>query len=77
MDTVDFAGIKVDNLTIAEALERVAEFLTLRTPHLIVTVNPELIVAAQKDLELKNVICFNHITNAVESIKNMCNYYKL
>ncbi len=31
----------------------------------------------KSDLELKNVICFNHITNAVESIKNMCNYYKL
>lgn len=29
------------------------------------------------DLELKNVVCFNFITDAVKSIKKMCDYYKL
>lgn len=31
----------------------------------------------KSNLELKNVICFNHITNAVSSIKKMCDYYKI
>lgn len=53
---IDFAGIKVDNITLDEAAAKVEEFLRASTPHLIVTPNPEMIVAAQKDQELKEII---------------------
>jgi N-acetylglucosaminyldiphosphoundecaprenol N-acetyl-beta-D-mannosaminyltransferase len=56
VSTVDFAGIKVDNLSMAEAVSAVEDFLIASDPHLIVTPNPELIVAAQKDQELKNIV---------------------
>lgn len=56
MDRVDFAGIKVDNISLIEAVTKVKEFLQSCGPKLIVTPNPEIIVAAQKDPELKNII---------------------
>jgi N-acetylglucosaminyldiphosphoundecaprenol N-acetyl-beta-D-mannosaminyltransferase len=55
METVDFAGIKVDNITLEGAVSRVEGFLSSSTPHLIVTPNPEIIVAAQKDPELMEI----------------------
>jgi N-acetylglucosaminyldiphosphoundecaprenol N-acetyl-beta-D-mannosaminyltransferase len=54
--TVDFAGIKVDNLTRSEAMERVRFFLSSPGPHLIFTPNPEMIVASQDDAQFKNII---------------------
>jgi N-acetylglucosaminyldiphosphoundecaprenol N-acetyl-beta-D-mannosaminyltransferase len=56
MDTVDFAGIKVDNLSLTEAAAKVEELLSSGKTQLIVTPNPEIIVAAQKDNELKDII---------------------
>lgn len=56
MNTVDFSGIKVDNITLGEAVAKIEEFLRASSPHLIVTPNPEMIVAAQKDQELKEII---------------------
>ena len=54
--TVDFAGIKVDNVMLAEAAEIVRQFIAGGKPRLIVTPNPEMIVAAQDDAELKEII---------------------
>jgi len=54
--TVDFAGIQVDNISMAEAVERAEKFLHSSTPNLIVTPNPEIIVASQNDSELKKII---------------------
>jgi N-acetylglucosaminyldiphosphoundecaprenol N-acetyl-beta-D-mannosaminyltransferase len=53
---VDLAGIKVDNLTMAEAVARVEGFLRSAQPRLIVTPNPELIVASQEDQELREIV---------------------
>lgn len=53
---VDFAGIKVDNLTLNEAVQRVETFINASRPHLIVTPNPEIIVACQDDIEMKEII---------------------
>src|SRR3989338_2755894 len=56
MNVVDFAGVKVDNVTLKEALEKVNSFIASGGPHLIVTPNPEMIVAAQDDAELKSIL---------------------
>ena len=56
MKIVDFAGIQVDNVSMAEAVEKIREFLGSSSPHLIVTPNPEIIVASQEDRELKEII---------------------
>jgi N-acetylglucosaminyldiphosphoundecaprenol N-acetyl-beta-D-mannosaminyltransferase len=55
-EVVDFAGVKVDNLTLAEAAARTEELVRSSGPHLIVTPNPEIIVAAQKDSELRGIV---------------------
>ena len=56
MNIIEFAGVKVDDCTLAEAAAKVEELLQASTPHLIVTPNPEIIVAAQKDEELKQIV---------------------
>lgn len=57
MKIADFSSIKVDNLSLEEAVDRVGEFLhDASLPHYIVTPNPEIIVAAQKDLALREII---------------------
>jgi len=49
-------GIKVDNLSRAEILEKVKVFLSEDNFHQIATINPEFILEAQKDAEFKNVL---------------------
>lgn len=44
-------GVRIDDISLPEALERVEEFLKDGKKHYIVTPNPEIIVAAQKDSE--------------------------
>ncbi|MEA3493399.1 MAG: WecB/TagA/CpsF family glycosyltransferase [Candidatus Margulisiibacteriota bacterium] len=56
MSIVDFAGIEVDNITLEGAVSKVKEFVASGKPHLIVTPNPEIIVASQKYPELKEII---------------------
>lgn len=53
---IELAGIKVDNITLDESIEKLKELVSGKTPHLIVTPNPEMIVASQKDQELKEII---------------------
>lgn len=53
---IDFSGIKVDNVTLPEAVEQVFSFIAAGRPCLIVTPNPEIIVACQQDQELKMII---------------------
>ncbi len=54
--TVDFAGLTVDNLSLDEATEVVRHFIGEGRPRLVVTPNPEMIVAAQTDGDLATVI---------------------
>jgi N-acetylglucosaminyldiphosphoundecaprenol N-acetyl-beta-D-mannosaminyltransferase len=56
MSTVDLAGIKVDNVTLDEAVSRVEMLIASGKPHLVATPNPELIVAAQNDAALKEIL---------------------
>ncbi|MBU0629851.1 MAG: WecB/TagA/CpsF family glycosyltransferase [Candidatus Margulisbacteria bacterium] len=55
-ETVNFSGIKVDNVTLAEAVARVESLIAAGKPSLVVTPNPEMIVAAQEDVELRALI---------------------
>ncbi|MBI5698952.1 WecB/TagA/CpsF family glycosyltransferase [Candidatus Saganbacteria bacterium] len=61
MNTIELAGVKVDNITLAEALAKLEGFLTEKSPHLIATPNPEMIVAAQEDEELFNILNNAHL----------------
>ena len=54
--TVDFAGIAVDNVSLDEAAEIVRHFISEGKPRLVVTPNPEMIVASQADTDLKTII---------------------
>ena len=54
--TIDFAGIKVDNVSLGEAVARVEYYIASNKPHLIATPNPEMIVASQEDKELREII---------------------
>ncbi len=49
-------GVKIDNIGISEALQKIEEFLNDGKQHCIVTPNPEIIVLAQKDEELKRIL---------------------
>lgn len=61
MNSIELAGVKVDNITLAESLGKLEEFIAERTPHLIATPNPEMIVAAQEDEELFNILNNAHL----------------
>ncbi|OGZ34688.1 MAG: hypothetical protein A2Y98_02735 [Candidatus Portnoybacteria bacterium RBG_19FT_COMBO_36_7] len=49
-------GVRIDNVTIEEAFEKIRNFLSDGRQHQIVTVNPEFIVRAQKDDEFKRIL---------------------
>ncbi len=49
-------GITIDNLTKKQILNKVEHFLTEEKFHQIVTINPEFIIEAQKDLEFQNIL---------------------
>jgi N-acetylglucosaminyldiphosphoundecaprenol N-acetyl-beta-D-mannosaminyltransferase len=59
--TIELAGVKVDNVTLAESLGKLEEFVADKTPRLIVTPNPEMIVASQEDEELFNILNNAHL----------------
>ena len=52
----DVLGVKIDDLTMEEALETVHSWLGEKGKHSIFTPNPEIIVAAQKDIGYKNIL---------------------
>lgn len=53
---MDILGVRIDNLSMSEVLQRIEEFLNDGKQHYIVTVNPEFIVEAQKDEEFCNIL---------------------
>lgn len=55
-DKVNILGITIDNLTMTETLAKIETFLTDGKPHLVFTPNPEIIMRAQRDEDLKNII---------------------
>lgn len=49
-------NVKVHAVTNAQTLALIEEFIHSRTPHQLVTVNPEFVVAAQQDNEFRQII---------------------
>jgi N-acetylglucosaminyldiphosphoundecaprenol N-acetyl-beta-D-mannosaminyltransferase len=55
-DRIRILGIDIDNVSMDEAAKKVEELLKKRDHNLIATPNPEMIMAAQKDIDLRNII---------------------
>jgi N-acetylglucosaminyldiphosphoundecaprenol N-acetyl-beta-D-mannosaminyltransferase len=53
---ITILGIPVHDVTMAETLDAIGQFVEAHTPHQICTVNPEFIMAAQNDLEFKRIL---------------------
>ena len=53
---INILDIKIDKITFQEVLNKIEFFLESNDNHYIVTVNPEMIIAAQKDKEFKNIL---------------------
>lgn len=51
-----FLGVRADDVTWDEFLARVQAFIARGTPHQIVTVNPEFVMAARRDAEFRAII---------------------
>lgn len=49
-------GIKIDKVDFKEAMAKIAAFLMVDELHFIATVNPEFLVAAQRDEPFKNIL---------------------
>jgi N-acetylglucosaminyldiphosphoundecaprenol N-acetyl-beta-D-mannosaminyltransferase len=53
---VDILGIKIDDVTGEETLARIEQFVSDGRQHIVTTVNPEFIVAAQKDAAFARIL---------------------
>jgi N-acetylglucosaminyldiphosphoundecaprenol N-acetyl-beta-D-mannosaminyltransferase len=49
-------GVRIDNITMAEALDKIRDFLNDGRQHYIVTPNSEILVLAQKDEEFRKIL---------------------
>lgn len=49
-------NIQISNISFAQTLEKIEHYLNFDSSHYIVTPNPEIILAAQKDSELKEIL---------------------
>lgn len=56
MESVRILGVRVDDVTMEEALARLQEMVAQGGPHQVVTVNPEFIMRAQKDAAFSRVL---------------------
>lgn len=54
--TVDILGVAVDSVTMREAVGRINDFLGGCSPHTVYTPNAEILMAAQRDPELKKIL---------------------
>ena len=54
--TVNVLGVNIDDISIDQTVKKVEGWLKGKDKHYIVTPNPEIVVMAQKDKELKNII---------------------
>lgn len=60
---VDILGVKIDGLTMREALARIEGFLKDEEFHFVVTPNPEIVIFAQKDRKFAEIL--NHADLAI------------
>jgi N-acetylglucosaminyldiphosphoundecaprenol N-acetyl-beta-D-mannosaminyltransferase len=49
VDSLDVFGVRVDDVTFGEALALLRSWIAARTPHFVVTPNPEFVMMAQRD----------------------------
>jgi len=56
MDRVSILDVAIDCLSLQEVLERIKIFLASDEPHYIVTVNPEFLVAATRDMHFRDIL---------------------
>jgi N-acetylglucosaminyldiphosphoundecaprenol N-acetyl-beta-D-mannosaminyltransferase len=52
----EILGVRIDNLTMNQALQRIEGFLTDGRQHYIVTPNPEFLILAQKDRRFRRIL---------------------
>lgn len=55
-ESIRILGVRVDDVTFAETLAWIDQFVADRKPHQIATLNPEFIVMAQKDVEFREIL---------------------
>jgi N-acetylglucosaminyldiphosphoundecaprenol N-acetyl-beta-D-mannosaminyltransferase len=55
-DRARVLGVEIDNMTMGEAVKKAEDLITSKTAGLIVTPNPEMIMASQRDVELTNIV---------------------
>ncbi len=67
MDSIEILGVRVDDATYDDLLERVDAFVASGQPHHIVTVNVEMLVAAHDDPEFARVLA-NGDLNVADSV---------
>lgn len=56
MEKIDVLGVKFNNVNMDEAINRCKEFISSDSSHLIVTPNPEIVMAAKDNEEFKSII---------------------
>ncbi|MBP2635616.1 MAG: tagA [Firmicutes bacterium] len=49
-------NVSIDNVTMAEALDKLEQFIVTKTPHVVATANAEMVMLAQKDSELAEIL---------------------
>ncbi|HIC92810.1 MAG TPA: glycosyltransferase, partial [Anaerolineae bacterium] len=54
-------GVRVDDVTFEEALFVIEGFIREGTPHQVVTVNPEFVMAARRDEEFRRILNAAHL----------------
>ena len=55
-DKVDILGVRVDSLTMQQAVEQIEQFIEADKPVLIATANAEMIMRATHDRELMTIL---------------------
>ncbi len=53
---INLFGVQIDNINYKNAILKIDEFIMSKRPHIVFTPNPEIIIAAQKDEELRSVL---------------------
>lgn len=56
MHSITILGVRVDDVTLDEALHQIESFIAAKTPHHIVTVNPEFVMEAQQNVPFAAVL---------------------
>lgn len=56
MSSLEFLGVRVDDVTIDEAVDHISAYVAKRRPRQVATVNPEFVIAAMQQPDFKAVL---------------------